>query len=231
MTGRRSCREHIWYRDLNVLLERWYEFFPRAHQDDAERVNAAVRLMLYVSLAVWLYNRDARYLAVALAGIALASVAFEARTGRRSRRGATCGSRRGASCGSRRRRCRRTRETCGPSPTLPASSQPLTEEPFADPPPAACVRSTPDNPFANFLPADDPGRPPACSYDSMEGEIRANFNRGLFRNAYDVYERENSQRQFTIMPVTTAAADVGAFAEFCYSTPPGRTREDALLGS
>jgi len=80
----------------------------------------------------------------------------------------------------------------------------------------ACVRSTPDNPFANMLLTDDPARGPACAYDDMAEEVRANFNRGLPRNMYDVFERENSQRQFYTMPVTTAAADTRAFAEFAY---------------
>lgn len=84
-----------------------------------------------------------------------------------------------------------------------------------------CVRSTPENPFGNVLLtdlADDPERPPACDYDSMRPDIDANFNRGLFRNLTDVYDRENSQRQFMTNPVTTSIPDTIAFAQFAYGS-------------
>lgn len=84
-----------------------------------------------------------------------------------------------------------------------------------------CVRSTPDNPFANVLLtdlADDPERPPACGYDDMKADVETNFNRGLFRNLTDVYDRENSQRQFMTNPVTTSIPDTVAFAQFAYGS-------------
>ena len=64
----------------------------------------------------------------------------------------------------------------------------------------------------------DEGRAPACSYDTpgVAKEMRKNFNKGLFRNLDDVYEVENSQRQFYTMPVTTGAPDTIAFAEFLF---------------
>ena len=80
------------------------------------------------------------------------------------------------------------------------------------------MRSTPDNPFANFLLGDDPARPPACAYDDMKDEIRTNFNRGLYRSLYDVYERQNGQLLFNTAPVTTAIPDAKSFAEFCYGS-------------
>jgi hypothetical protein len=85
-----------------------------------------------------------------------------------------------------------------------------------------CTRSTPDNPFANALVGDDPRRPAACKYDDHADEIRRNFNRGLVRNAYDVYEKENSQRQWMTNPVTTTIPDTMAFARFCYGGAAGR---------
>jgi hypothetical protein len=84
-----------------------------------------------------------------------------------------------------------------------------------------CVKSTAENPFGNVLLtdlADDPDRPPACDYDSMRDDIEVNFNRGLFRNLTDVYDRENSQRQFMTNPVTTGIPDTLAFAQFAYGS-------------
>lgn len=85
------------------------------------------------------------------------------------------------------------------------------------PDPPQCTPPTKDNPFANVLLTDlSKPRPPACKYDAVKDSVRSNFNDGLFRNATDVYERENSQHQYYTMPVTTAIPDTGAFADFLY---------------
>jgi hypothetical protein len=91
-----------------------------------------------------------------------------------------------------------------------------------------CVKSTAENPFANVLLtdlADDPDRPPACDYDDMRDDIEVNFNRGLFRNVTDVYDRENSQRQFMTNPVTTGIPDTLAFAQFAYGNQGDSCKE------
>jgi hypothetical protein len=91
---------------------------------------------------------------------------------------------------------------------------------------AACHAPTRDNPFGNVLLTEyGTDRPPACPYE--KDTVRALFNDGQVRNMTDVYERENGQRQFITMPVTTSIPDTKAFAEFAYGT--GSTcKEDAL---
>jgi hypothetical protein len=84
---------------------------------------------------------------------------------------------------------------------------------------ATCTPPTKNNPFANVLLTDlgaAKERPPACQYDSVKDSITTFFNDGLFRNAADVYGRENSQRQFYTMPSTRRVPDTGAFAKFLY---------------
>lgn len=88
----------------------------------------------------------------------------------------------------------------------------------------SCQMSSPNNPFANVLLtdyADNPDRAPACDYDVMKKEIRRNFNRGLIRDAHDVFEKENSQRQYFSMPVTTTYPDTQSFAQWAYGTKTG----------
>ena len=81
-----------------------------------------------------------------------------------------------------------------------------------------------NNPFANFLltdAADRPARPAACPYDAVKDEVRRYFNAGLPRNVGDVYEKQNSQRQFYTMPNSRGIPDTAAFAQFLYGTAPG----------
>lgn len=195
----------VWYEDVRVLARRYDEFFPARDQSPEERVNSIVRLLLYSSAAVYAYTRRARYAVFGVAAAALVSLAYKGSTW--SRRGDVDheSSRPVARGGIR-----------------PADAQRASRQ--------QCTLSTPDNPFANLLLsdlADNPGRPPACKYDDHKELIRENFNRGLVRNAYDIYENENSQRQFMTMPNTTAAPDTTAFAQFCYGNEGRKTcKED-----
>lgn len=91
--------------------------------------------------------------------------------------------------------------------------------PMVSPKSTECTKPSEDNPFANVLLTDlGQPRPPACDYDSVKNDIAQHFNAGLFRNATDVYEKENSQHQFHTMPVTTTIPDTAAFANFLYGS-------------
>ena len=82
----------------------------------------------------------------------------------------------------------------------------------SDAAPDGCTRPTRDNPFANELVTDiGKNRPAACPYDSVKGDVRERFNDGLFRDALDVYEVGNSQRQFYTMPTSGGIPDTAAW--------------------
>jgi hypothetical protein len=51
----------------------------------------------------------------------------------------------------------------------------------------------------------------------MENEY---FNNDLYRNTDDIFNKENSQREFYTMPVNSIINDQTKFAEWCYKTPP-----------
>lgn len=72
--------DKIWYEDVRILTARWREFFPAPHHTSAEKVNALVRLVLYVALATFVYNREVRTLVLGGGVIAVLSFAFGHRT-------------------------------------------------------------------------------------------------------------------------------------------------------
>ena len=188
----------IWYEDIRILPARYAEFFPAKDQSDEERLNAIVRLIAYASIAAFLPRMRVKYLALGLASISLTTLAYRFSKNRREG----------------------------------------MNEPYGNVPPktvrrgtARCSRPTDKNPFSNMTVGaliNDPGRAPACSYDApgVADEMRRGFNSGLFKNLEDVYEVENSQRQFYTMPVTTSAPDTIAFAEFLYGSR-GKTCKEA----
>lgn len=221
----------VWYRDVRVLFQRPTEFFPSRDQTPEERVNSIVRMIVYASAAVFAYSRKAKYLLLALAAITAVTLAYSTHAG--STRGAkplyrpagmTTQGRRPA--GGRRKgggTLSSTNATRGRGSSLSGISRKSLGLGQASGKPS-CTWSTPNNPFANVLltdVADNPDRAPACDYDVMKKDIRHNFNRGLIRDAHDVFEKENSQRQYFSTPVTTTYPDTKSFAEFAYGTKVG----------
>jgi hypothetical protein len=232
--------DEAWYREVRVLWRRPLEFFPTRDHTPAERLNSLVRFVTYASLGVYAYNRRPKTLVLALAAVALLSVAFWMRpadpaprfravgdddgTNDRLNRladAAADASTTGAAAGS----TNAANATSGP-PLMTARVKARAEaaKRAAGAGGGECTWSSRTNPFANVLLtdyADDPERPPACDYDAMKHDVRRNFNRGLIRSTLDVYERENSQRQFYTTPVTTTYPDTKSFAEFVYGTKVG----------
>lgn len=200
----------VWYQDVRVLTRRLDEFWPSKDQSPEERVNSIVRLLAYCTLAVYLYKGQVKHLAFGAMAIGVVSLAYRGGGSKIlwTSYGGGGGKKRG---GTKRASCRVARRHAVGGVRPKHSARATTQ----------CTRSTPSNPFANVLLtdlADNPGRAPACKYDEHQAEIRDNFNRGLVRNVYDIYEKENSQRQFMTMPVTTALPDTVAFANWCYGS-------------
>ena len=84
-----------------------------------------------------------------------------------------------------------------------------------------CRIPTPDNPFMNPTINDynieEP--PEACNVDdeNIKDKINKSFNKDLFRDVSDLFERENSQRQFYTLPQLNPP-DQTAFANWLYKT-------------
>lgn len=226
----------VWYNDVRALVRRPSEFFPMRDQSPEERVNAIVRLIVYCTAAVVVYRRKWKYVLFGLGAVALVSMAY--RGSAVTSRGGFKGGRTGGRPYSASHRTAGYSTTATTGGTVVDARLPERRDASVGgliPPHSLrmstkCTLSTPDNPFANMLLsdlADRPGRAPACKYDDQADLIRQNFNRGLVRNAYDVYEKENSQRQWMTMPVTTSTPDTVAFAHFCYGNAGRKTcKED-----
>ena len=83
---------------------------------------------------------------------------------------------------------------------------------------------TEHNPFMNVLLTDyteNPQKKPASDIDNpkIKEEIAAKFNTGLYRDVDNIWETNNSQRQFYSTPSTTIPNDRDGFMKWCYNTP------------
>lgn len=92
---------------------------------------------------------------------------------------------------------------------------------------ATCRRPTYENPFMNPSPTDfnndKDNIPQACNVDDEEinNDINLKFHEKMFRNIDDVFDRENSIRQFYTLPSTSIPNNQIEFAKWCYDNGGG----------
>ena len=97
-----------------------------------------------------------------------------------------------------------------------------------------CKVPTKDNPFMNTLihELNDGPKKPNCDIDKKEvkEEMKNHFNYNLYKDVSDIYDKNNSQRQFYTMPQTTEygvkAGDSVSFAKWLYELPRPTCKED-----
>lgn len=88
-----------------------------------------------------------------------------------------------------------------------------------------CIEPTRENPFMNVLLTDyikNPERKAACTtYDNPDMEQRMNdeFNHNLYRDVSNIFNRNNSQRQFYTNPATSIPNNQGDFVNWLYNRP------------
>lgn len=90
-----------------------------------------------------------------------------------------------------------------------------------------CRRPTRENPYMNttLLDYNNPDAPPAaCNVDDdqINDEMRVNFSENLFQDLNNMWERENSQRQFYTIPNTSVPNNQEEFSRWCWSVPQER---------
>lgn len=86
-----------------------------------------------------------------------------------------------------------------------------------------CRKPTVDNPFMNTAAVEygSENPPAACNAndEDIKENIKVNFNKDLFRDVDDLWEKMNSQRQFYTMPNTGVPNNQTEFAKWLYKLP------------
>ena len=87
-----------------------------------------------------------------------------------------------------------------------------------------CQKPTEHNPFMNVLISDystNPSRPKACRLEGkVKREAKHFFNKNLYRDVDDIFQKNASDRQWYTTPNTTIPNDATSFAKWLYKVPP-----------
>jgi hypothetical protein len=98
-----------------------------------------------------------------------------------------------------------------------------------------CIKPSDDNPFMNPLLSDldeFPNRPPACDNDEddIKDEMKKKFYDNLYMDIESTFDKQNSYRQFHTVPSTTYPNDQTGFAKWCYESPATcKTNQESCL--
>jgi hypothetical protein len=195
----------FWGDDPPMLLKlsRLSEFFPTADQTVPERMNSISRLVLYVCVALSVYQRRTVPLQICVIFLAAILLIWKKQTVFDA-----------------------AAEASAKAPKAPANR--AAKEDFLDfvpfdAPPPTCTEPSYENPCMNFLLGDPPTRGPACVGPQAEGMATNYLNRHLYRDVDDLFGDLNNR--FITQPVTTVPNDRDKFADWLFKDASCKDRQ------
>lgn len=223
--GNMPSTQPYWFHDLRVLTNLDYsrQFLPESGMTYAEKVNAIVRLSWYIGLIGALVNNNYLYLYVPVLTMIVTFILYAFR-------------RQTLQDHLNKRAMGKAAAAISSNNPMAVDSLEHQQAQFAanqlDPELAdkfanylesnEYEQPTVDNPFMNAMPFDDRDRGPASiqlGNPVKQMEVESAFDYGTYRDVDDVFNRNNSQRQFYTMPTTTFPGDQTTFANWLYKTP------------
>lgn len=235
----------IWTQDVSVLfkLERLMEFFPIKSQTNEERVNAIVRLSLYISIVLGFYNSNIKFIAIFLFFLGFTFIIYRHHPELKFKDE--------KSLSIQEKVQKEVEEEAvneqfrpklnGFTPSLGLSGvRENLEVEISDN--SKCTKPTLDNPFMNvtmkdYMNFDEKGfivnRPPACDTNSPEIKklMDDTFSNNLYKDVSDVFGKIGSQRNYFTMPWTTIPNKQDEYARWLYLSPKTcKEDQDNCLG-
>jgi len=190
----------FWYTDPSIIFETSSitEIFPSKRFDIIRKLNAIVRLSIIYTICMYFMKRDQKYLVIPLIVSAITWFIWY------------------------------KQEDIHTDTIMKASmSNKLDDLVKLNDLSTECRVPDKDNPFMNptlsDYGSDKPPPPKACpSYNNVGVQRRVEelFNEDLYRDANDIFGKNNSQRQFFTVPGNKVPNDQGSFGQWLYGTPP-----------
>ncbi len=186
--------EKAWFKDpRNFISEKNYDkFFPSPAMTYTEKLNSIMRLAIYFSIIILILKKDTNILFIPILTGIFTFFMYNNTDIKKKQE-----------------------ETFLNKMNL--HKDPYTQE--------LCHRPTPENPFMNILMSDyklNPKRNKAC--DVTKGNIKMEaqkyFNRNLYRDVGDIFQKNASDRNWYTTASTTIPNDDDSFKNFVYKLGP-----------
>lgn len=195
--------ESFWYEDVSVLLEpsKLKKYIPLKSYSKVEKLNAIVRLGIYISILFIILTSNVNYLFIAI--FCLLITLF-------------------INSNEETKKVREVKKNVENYDNIKKDENIKNRKINVDNYLEDCVLPLDENPFMNVLLTDKRTRKPACrtiKNKKIKKLVNDKFSQGLFKDINSVYDRENSQREFYTTPNTTIPNNQGDFANWLYRTP------------
>jgi hypothetical protein len=212
-THERIGSDTIWLHDPTLLIKdgRYKSFFPSRQMSRAEAFNAGSRLIIYLSLILYLYSQRVIYLCTGIGSIVIGWVWYKYYPNLVDNFRAPTG----AVADDSKLKARDIHHH------YVNSKPPATRRRFK------YVKPSDDNPFMNVMPSDytkNPNRAsvlqqPCSNFQQVQRQVDQKFHQSLFKDVGDVFGKDSSQRQFYTTPNTAIPNDQDTFARWLYKSP------------
>lgn len=196
----------FWLHDPSVLYRTFLRFIPTKNMTTAERYNAITLFCLYFLILLLIFRKSfyIAYFPILIIVIIIVLDAIHQKAKKSENFENIIES--GYIDSNNDLRFNRVtgRQTKGPDVTY------------------SCRKPTNDNPFMNPPVSDfDTKAPVPCNSDDedINNEVTKAFNSNLYMDIDDVFNKENSQRQFYTVPNPSIPNDQGAFANWLFRSP------------
>ena len=191
-----------WFQDLNVILdmEKINEIYPKKDMSYQQKTNSLVRLTLLIGIVLSLFNGNSNWLIIPVAYMTMTYILYLFRI----------------------EKVNKEVKKIGPNATQKDLPEEIKEKFSNVIKKDNCAKISTNNPFMNAMPFDNRNRNQACNVlnEEQQMNIEEKFNHNLFRDAGDIFDRNNGQRQFYTMPSTSYPNNRTSFANWLYKTPP-----------
>jgi hypothetical protein len=214
-----TAHENYWFQDISGTifnLDYLTRIIPTADMTYPEKINALVRLSIYIGLILALFYTNFLFLYIPIITMITTYILYLFRVDQLENTRAT----RGAN--ATLNQIPATTETNLMSKLMGANSGKKGET-FEDMLNMRhCTRPSNENPFMNPLVFDSRLRDSACDAIKSENqlEIEKEYNKYCIKDISDIWNHNSGRRQFYTVASTTYPNNQGAFANWLYRTPP-----------
>ena len=200
--------DNYWFEDLNILLDtnKLDEFYPRKGMDYKKKVNSLVRGSVYVGILMSIFKRNYLFLYIPLITMLLTVILYYFRKVNQD-------------TDNKLKKLNNDLNEKLPinSNRVDNNINKMINENFAN---QTCQKPSDNNPFMNAMPFDKRTRSNSCPVnDENNTKIETIFNKNLFREVGDIFNKQNGQRQFFTMPSTTYPNNREKLGDWLYKTP------------
>lgn len=195
--------DQIWIQNVDVIFQkdRLLEILPTGDMTYSEKLNALMRLSIYLGILLFIVKSNYLFLYIPIGMGLFQYILYKLDSDRFTKR-----DKENMTLDDIKQEFNNTEER---------NSKTINQ--------STCITPTVENPFMNPLANESRYRQPACkSFNdkSLQDKITNFFDDNLFKDPNDIYDKNNSQRQFFTMPYTTYPNDQGTFANWLYKRPP-----------